>query len=363
HLCRLDARIQEGDGRTLTNLRRMLEEDEALANIERELTERLAKRETASTKEEVRQQVTKLLKEVGLEVTDSAKADVIGQSERKAVVKNKQQPVYVKREPLETLPFPQVTFLKFTVPDQHLEVSLQDSQLVLVETDADLEFDRRGLLGIRSSEELLEVESKARLAGGRARWRLRPSAKAVAGQTGEVTASLTKLNGEQLVASISFEILPAKERPVKTGKTSVPPFEIKAISPSDEQEWEMLWPEDMRDSGRQLAHAYKAMEMGGKTWVYYSTIFPAYSIALEKLKANKTDLVQPFSNAYEIWIAYHAILQRQAEVRQEYSGEDSEKLNSILDIERSVVATMQVKQAIQYSETWKKGLVAGYTTQ
>jgi hypothetical protein len=345
----------------VANLRRMLEEDVALAQAEQELTERLAKRETASTKEEVRQQVTKLLKEVGLDVSESAKADIVGDGDRKAVVKERRH-VYVKHDPLETLPFPQVTFLRFSSPDQHLEVSLQDSQLVLLETDADAEFDRRGLLAIRSSEDILEIESKARLAGGRVRWRLRPSSKAIVGQTGEVTASITKPNGEQVTAAISFEVLAPKERPVKTGKTSVPPFEIKAISPLDEEDWERLWPEDMGNSEQQFQHAYKAIEAGGKTWVYYSTVFPAYSQAMEKLKANKSELVHAYGTSYEVWIAYHAILQKQAEAKPEYHNEDSEKLTLILDMERAVVATMQVKQALQFAETWKKGLTASHSS-
>ena len=333
----------------------MLEEDEQLLVIESELTERLAKKDTATTREEVRHQVTRLLKEAGLQVTDTATADVEGKGERRIVTRQRRTP-YKKREPLPTLPFPNVTFFRFASPDQHLEVHLQDSELVLIETDADGEFDRKNLIGIRSSDDLLEMESKSTLSGGRIRWRLRPSAKALVGATGELTAFITKPNGTQLTASISFEILAARERPSKSGKTTVPPFEIQAIDPSKEEAWGAAWPDDADDQQRQLTHAYKADMRGGKMWVYYSTVFPLFAGAIEKLKTSKPELVEHFRTAYEVWIAYHAILQKQAEESTPVDV-DEDKLEEMLDLQRSVVATMQVKQAIQFAELWKKGLI------
>lgn len=337
------------------SLRRMLEEDEDLAAIEAELTERLAKRDTATTRDEVRQQVTRLLKEAGLQVSDVAKADVEGGGERRIVTRQKRT-MYKKRDPLPTLPYPAVTYIRFASPDQHLEVHLQDSELVLVETDADSEYDRKGQIGIHSTNDLLEIESKANLFGGRIRWRLRPSEKATAGATGELKVFLNKPDGDQLTASISFEVLPARERPAKSGKTTIPPFEIQPINPSDTEKWDTLWPLDGNDTVRQESHAYIAHVHGGKTWVYYSTIFPAFASTIEKLKNSKPEIVQAFTTAYEVWIAYHAILQKQAEDASNIDVDD-EKLDEMLDTQRTVVATMQVKQAQQYAELWKKGLV------
>jgi hypothetical protein len=342
----------------VSSLKRMLEEDAALLEIEKELTERLAKRESATTKEEVRRQVTKLLKDAGLQVAEKSTSEVASDhGERRAVVRE-HRPVYRRREPLATLPFPQVTFIRFAAPEQHLEVALQDSELVLVETDADAEFDKRGLVAIRSSGDLLEVESKAKLAGGRVRWRLRPAVMSTAGSTGELTATITKPNGEQLAATISFEILPAKERPARTGRAPVPPFEIKAISPEDIEHWEFAWPDDVNDSDAQKEHAYRALSIGGKTWVYYSTVFPAYTDTLQRLKSAHADLVNTFTTAYEVWIAYHAILQMQSDS----NAEGDERLGPLLDKERAIVAAMQVKQALQYAEMWKRGLTAAAST-
>lgn len=341
----------------ISSLKRMLEEDEELEKVEAELTERLARRDTATTRDEVRQQVTRLLKDAGLQVSETAKLDVRGSGQHRITPREKRTP-YRRRDPLPTLPFPNATFLRFASPDQHLEVHLQDSELVLVETDADAEFDRRGLIGISSTDDLLEVESKANLSGGRVRWRLRPASKATAGAVGELRAFLTKPNGSQLSASISFEVLAPRERPSKQGKTVVPPFEIQRIHPRDEEQWGMLWPNDGADDDRQKRHAYISDQHGGKTWVYYSEVFPPFASTLEKLAATKPDLVQAFTTAYEVWIAYHAILQSQAGTEQAIEVADDEKLDELLDQQRSVVAMMQVKQSLQYAEMWKKSLTS-----
>jgi hypothetical protein len=338
-----------------SSLRRMLEEDEQLLALEGELTERLAKKDTATTREEVRQQVTRLLKEAGLQVSEAARADVEGRGDQRIVTRQRRTP-YKKRDPLPTLPFPNVTFLRFASPDQHLEVHLQDSELVLVETDADAEFDKKGLVGVRSSDDLLEMESKSSLSGGRIRWRLRPSPRAFAGATGELTAFLTKPNGTQLSASVSFEVLTARERPSKPGKTNVPPFEIQAIDPSQEEVWGAAWPDDGDDERRQASHAYKADTRSSKTWVYYSTVYPPFASVIEKLKTDKPELVAHFRTVYEVWISYHAILQKQAEESTPVDV-DEDKVEELMDLQRSVVASMQVKQALQFAEFWKKGLV------
>ncbi|WP_395620495.1 hypothetical protein [Dokdonella sp.] len=341
----------------IATLKRMLEEDQELAAIEAELTERLARRDSATTKDEVRQQVTRLLKEAGLQVSEQAKSDVSGSGSTRIVTRNKRK-IYTKPEPLATVPFPEANFVVIAVPEVSLELSVQDSELILVETDADSEFDRRGLVGIRSTGDLLRVDSKSALTGGRIRWRLRPSESTQVGSKGEITVSITKPNGEQLTDSVPFEVKPAREKPSRSGTATVPPFEIQPISPEDAEQWAMLWPDDGSDEDRQRSHAYKSHAHGGKTWVYYSTVFPSYAQTLEKLKTTRPELVASFSTAYEVWIAYHAILQKQSEDASP-AREDDDLLEKMLDQQRAVVASMQVKQALQYAELWKKVLTAG----
>ena len=66
-------------------LKTMLQDDEQLFAIERELTEKLASREHESTNEEVKRQVTKLLLEAGLQPSQEGPTDGKGESIEMAV--------------------------------------------------------------------------------------------------------------------------------------------------------------------------------------------------------------------------------------------------------------------------------------
>src|SRR5260370_532185 len=128
-------------------LRRMLEEDETLQTIERELTERLAKREIEATNHEVKRQVTRLLIEAGLQVSQEGPAYGKGGDEKQPVRQQKRR-VYRKQDPLPTLPFPQVTRFEILSPKPTLECRLNDTRIVVVETDADVYFDRKSLIAV-----------------------------------------------------------------------------------------------------------------------------------------------------------------------------------------------------------------------
>lgn len=339
----------------IASLRRMLQDDTNLFEIEKELTEKLARREAASTREEVRQQVTRLLKEAGFQVSDMARTDVAGQGKPHPIPRPK-APHPTRVEPLPTLPFPQVTRLEIVYPQDLLQVHLSDSELVIVETDADPEFDRRGLVLIRTEPCVLEVESKSQLRGGRIRWRMRPREGARAGDAGELIVTITRPDGSQLTGSRAFEVLPVLERPARKSAAQVPPFEIQPIGPEDTERWELLWPDDLGDSDRQRAHAYKAVVLEGKTVVFYSTAFGPFAEAMEKLKTSSPMLVDTFEVNYSVWIGYHAILQQQAQSARSEDIGDEEKLESLRDQERSVVARMQVRQALTMTELMRKGV-------
>jgi hypothetical protein len=336
-------------------LRKILQDDTELPKIEAELTERIAKREAATTREEVRKQVTRLLKEIGVQVSATAVSEVVGVGEPKVVHPRPPRPPVVPREPLPTLPYPNATFIRFKAPDQHLEAHLQESETIHIETDADAEFDRRDRIGIHATGEVLEVESKSKLSGGRMRWRLRPKADTPVGTTGELRTFINLPNGNQLSASISFEVLPPVERPSKEAQTVVPPFEIKAINPSDPT-WDDIW-EDNGDPDKQRKHAYAWLMLSGVTYVFYSEVFPPFADTLAKLKTSKADLVEAFTTNYEVWIAYHAILQKKADDAMSVEVKDETVRAQIMDTQRSIVATMQAKQSMQFAEVWKRGLI------
>lgn len=349
------------DGNVLTELsqvlRKMLEEDKELGNIERELTEKLAKREAQATSEQVKQQVTRLLLEAGFRVTTEGVAPTAGTGQEQAIQPSRKGK-HVVFSPLPTLPFPQVTKFSIVAPRPKMEIHLNDIETVLAETDADSEFDRRGLVAIRTEPDCLELAAKAPLRGGRLRWRLKPRGTAKVGDSGKIVATLTKPDGAQLTDNIEFEVFPAHEEKAKAAKGQVPPFEIIAINPDDHsQEWAMVWP-DLSDTAtldEQGSVAYRPVRMGGGITVYYSTIFSPFNEQMEKLKTQSSTLMDFFRTNYEVWIGYHAILQESA--RTGPSAQlDENLLERILEDDRTWVARVQVKEALKLAELMKAAI-------
>jgi len=364
----LFATTREGfkDGTVLNEitqvLRKMLEEDANLFAIEKELTEKLAQREAQSTSEEVRKQVTRLLLEAGLEVNQEGSSVAPGGTETRPAPKPGTRKRPTRPDPLPTLPFPEVTKFKIVVPTGKMLIAQNDIDFVLVETDADAEFDRRGLVAIRCEPGFLELASKSPLRGGRIRWRLRPRATAKQGDVGKVIVSITKLDGTQMTDSFDFEVLPLAEEKVKTAKGLVPPFEIIPIDPTEDAEiWASVWPDLAEaDEDEQATVAYKPLRIGGGINVYYSKVFTPYKQMRGGLLTNLPGLADFFKTNYEIWIGYHAILQENS--RNTPGAEiEVEVLDKLLEMDRVRVAQMQVRQALNSAELMEKVLQAQNT--
>jgi hypothetical protein len=260
--------------------------------------------------------------------------------------------------PLPTLPFPQVTKFDIVYPTPKLSVRLNDSETILVHTDADAEFDAQRRFAIRAEPDCLELAAKSKLNGGRIRWRLRPRQTSASGDIGKVIISVTKPDGSQLTSTIDFEVLAALEQKTKKAKGLVPKFDVIPINPVDDAEqWAAAWPDlDDNATPEELASvAYKPVSIGGSIVVYYSTIFSPFQEQVEKLKQESAALPSLFRTNYEIWIGYHAILQENARAELTASMDD-EQLDRILEDDRTRVARMQVKQARSTAELMHKAM-------
>ncbi len=338
------------DGLTRT-LRRIFEDDDNLFAIEKKLTEKLTHRKSEATEQEVKQAVTRLLKEAGLQVQEKGLTDVPGGGEKRITTRSGSSGPQ-NANPLPTLPFPEVTKLKIVYPTQLLEVHVGDSQVIVAETDADSEFETRGHLHIRTDPPSLEVATKAPLRGGRIRWRMRPKEGVVAGTSGTLIICITKPDGSQLTDSIAFDVLPFQEKEAKRSNGYIPPFEILPISPDDES-WSTVWPSDMDDTDAQARHAYKPENIGGKVVVFYSTVFKAFKEVVDRLKVTNPSRLELFQTNYKIWIAYHAILQSQTKCDPtSYKDEAAREIE--LDQDRQTMARVQVKQALQIAELMER---------
>jgi hypothetical protein len=347
------------EGTVLTELtqvlKRMLEEDKELSNIERELTEKIVKKEAQATSQQVKQQVTRLLIEAGFRVTTEGPSFTPGGGGDEQPVRPHRKGKHIVFDPLPTLPFPQVTKFTLVAPLPKMDIHLNDIETVLAETDADSEFDRRGLIAIRSEPDCLELAAKAPLRGGRLRWRLKPRETAKVGDSGRIIVTLTKLDGSQLSDTTGFEIFPPQEEKVKSAKGQVPPFEIIPINPDDDaQVWAMVWPDLSEGAAveQQETVAYRPMRIGGGITVYYSTIFAPFKEHVDRLKIQSPTLRDLFRTNYEIWIGYHAILQESSRTGTN-AQIDENVLERLFEEDRTRVARVQVKEASKIAELTK----------
>ncbi|MDB2318018.1 hypothetical protein N9V88_00360 [bacterium] len=346
----------------LDYIRDTLKEDEELHIIERELTERLVNRETLATNEEVKRQVSKLLRDAGLEVDQPGPAFTGGNEEtdsegrwRQPVVNRKPKTPPV---PILTKPFPQVTIFNVVQPKNDsglLKIRHGETSAIAIETDADAEFDIRHMLKLEVMGGAAELAGETPLRGGRKRWRIRPLDNAMVGDTGQITVEILDSAGNQLMGEVvNYEVAPARERKVKKSTEKIPDFDITPISPDEVPEvWEELGWSDLAEE-EQLKVAYKPVSSGSKTVIYYSTVFTPFKNQENKLKSKSQALSRSFRQNYEIWIGYHAILQMQAENSTSLTGDDDEKIEKLLEEERSRVARVQIRQAKMVSEMMLK---------
>jgi len=337
----------------MDSLSRMIEDDERLHDIERQLEATLIRKEADATDLQVKKEVTKLLQDAGLEVGDIGDGSVKGDDgdPHPAPPPGSHRP-FKEPDPLQTLPYPDATFVKIVWPKGKFEIPLQDKRVIRIETDADWRFDREKRLVVRfePQPQKVAVHSYGTLRGGRMYWRLRATNDAKSGQKGQIIVTLTLPDGRQLVDKIPYEVQPAREEKTKPQKTLVPPFEIVQVNPDTEPEiFASVW--DLPETDNRYAVAYKTQFSGGRLVVYYSTGFERYTHQLDNLKkrSNADSLIQLFDIQYRVWVAYHAILQyqRQNELSKIASMDDEDRFQRLQDEERSLVARMQVEQALK----------------
>jgi hypothetical protein len=236
-----------------------------------------------------------------------------------------------------------------------LKIRHGETSAIAVETDADNEFDIRHMFKLEVVGGTAELAGETPLRGGRKRWRIRPLDNAVVGDRGQITVEICDGNGDQLMGEIiHYEVAPTRERKTKKSNERIPDFEITPIDPENVPDiWEELGWSDLNEE-EQLQVAYKPVASGGKTIIYYSTVFTPLKNQEDKLKSKSQALSLSFRQNYEIWIGYHAILQMQADHSTSLTSDDDEKIEKLFEEERSRVARVQIRQSKIISEMMLK---------
>lgn len=347
------------DGEVLDEVMRVLKDhfrdDEILQAIEAELQAMLLGDSSAASAE-VKQQITWLLRDVGLDYGDYGRLP--GPARRPKLEINGDRRTRAARldATITTQPYPLASRLKITYPREVLRIREGDSRAITVETDADILFDRNGALQISIEPKHLVDIAKGALVGGRIQWRLRPRTGSQAGQFGEVSVTLDLPDGSQLADHLPYEILPPRESGIKTTRGLVPQFDIQGLDPEESPEhfyriWDYLDPEKDDLS----AVAYKVVETGSSIVVYYSKTFGPYRKRWDAIMEKQPSLATPFVQNYEIWIGYYAILQWQQHMMDEELAQFEDGiLDRLLDRESALVAEVQAKQALTVADLQRR---------
>lgn len=341
-------------------LKEILRDDEELIAIENELVAKVIERETAGINSEVKKELSDLLRDAGLEVTQPGDSIVPGDGQDTMAPTGKGKKPRIPEPPLDTLPYPEVTRFEIVYPEDLFAIPMNERHVVKLETNADFRFDRENRIALRAEPKKLEVASKNDLRSGRMKWRLRPSEDAKPGDTGEIIATITRLDGSQIESRIRYEVRPSREVRAKRAKGLVPDFDIRPFDPYiDDDVRNQLWPNASDDDIPTLA--YKAEKFGTKIIIYYSTAFTPFKAQFEKLK-NQVGQAQLFQQYYQIWIGYHAILQYTFRKTLDLDPEPDAEATPVVELyspqiqsqlqerERALVAEMQVKQALKSAE-------------
>lgn len=341
----------------------MIKSDSRLYEIENELIASVIQRQTSNTDSEVKKEIIGLLRDAGLKVKDTGETIVPGDGDETYHHGGGHRPGPHPRPDLPTLPYPQVTKFEIVFPKDVILIPQNNFGTVLLETDADVRFDREQRIAIRAEPLKLIEKTKSDLRGGRMKWRLQPIEGAQPGDIGEIIATITIPPGnQQIEARILYEIMPPVENRGKKSQGQVPPFDILPVDPYTERElFEKIW-QDIRTNEEISNLAYRTIKQSGKIFVYYSTAFEPFRHQRQQL-LNRPELSQLFEKNYKIWIGYHAILQEMQKPLdpefnpppdssekgriQEYLDQYKEQLE---EQERALVAEMQVKQAYKSAQ-------------
>lgn len=356
-----------------TTLGKILKDDHRLAEIERELTDRLVNRDARTTSDRVKRQIAKLLRDAGFGRTVASDSEDAGGDQtggggidtgggggggggggRSNV-----------SDPLPTLLYPEVTSWQITVPQKVARVRIGGRALVRVETDAADQFEAEGRISIEFEPPTfeppaIEVAAVAALKGGRKQWHLRCVESARVGNVGMVTAVLQLPDESTLRSAIPFEVAAPVSDGSKGTRGNIPDFEVIPISPDNQDHsslWGQLWLHEGASRVTKAEVAYKVLTAGEKIIVYYSTGYGPYVERVKNMKSRPKSLAKLFEENYQIWIGYHAILQ----LPDEKQAPDDQL--EALEHERCRVAQVLLRVASELAELQSKAGVAADSSE
>jgi hypothetical protein len=342
-----------------------LKSDDELARLNAEAKAQSVRARDESEVQQMKREVSRLLRIQGLNITDGTGGVKSGSTERSGRVTQPRtshpvpKPIELKEPP---------TFIRI-VWDGEKEITFYPGQrrYIRIETDANSNYHKpenpsESKINIIVADGPIAPSGTTPLQGGRMRVIMEANTSANPGDIGVLRVELTRINMTSLSDERLFEII--KTPPIKPtrSQTTIPDFEVRAVSGPEDQLWTILgWPDDVRTI------ASSANSEKDKLVIFYSEVFSNYYEQRKAFERRDIVLANSFTKRYEIWLAVHSLLlfQDQQDMMQDVSGKDnyflvSDNSEAIEEYERqercriaklsSLIAAREVLENVQKAE-------------
>lgn len=286
-------------------LLKVLRSDDELTRLNNEARDQGLRERDESAAREMRQEVARLLRLQGFNVGDAVAPTPGGDDTRSNPPRHPRGP---RPTPEPITPHEPPTFIKILWDDER-EIPFHPEQrrYVRIETDASSTYhnardNRLSHINIIAEGQGVAVCGSTPLQGGRMRAIFEASREAAPGTTGTLRVELLRPGLPILSDSRTFTIVQRPPTQPARTRVALPPFEVRAVDPSDPRWNELGWPED------QGTIASSSENEDGTHVIYYSTAYPKYAGRRQSLEQRDPALATSFTRRYEIWLAVHSLM-------------------------------------------------------
>ncbi len=330
-----------------------LRSDDELARLNVEAKESTLKERDESATLTMRQEVARLLRLQGFEVSPAmgavaGKGEAVARPGRPRHPRPKPTPIDLHEPP---------TFVRLVWPAAE-PITLYPGQrrYVRVETDAhsrhhDPTAPDKSRFNFVISGNGLRVAGTTTLQGGRMRVMVDCADTNKLNDTGELRVELSRTGQSLLSDGRKIAVIKRPEAKEAAQKIIMPQFRIVPVEP-DSPDWVRLgWPDDT------AVIASDAEPDEGVLVIYYSTAFPKYVQAVKQLEKRDTTTAASFTRRYEIWLAVHSLIldeDKSTHKEDAHPGIQEDQLEEIERAERcrmAVIAAMVAAREVQAPET------------
>jgi hypothetical protein len=293
---------------------RALTSDDQLLRLNNEAKDQFRQETDESAKQEMRREVSRILRIYGLNLTEPIGAEAGGQEGKERLAHPSRPRVAAK--PIELHEPPSYIRILWD-EDKPIAFHPEQRRYMRIETDANSDYHdpnnpMLSRINVITTGKDVSWKGSTPLQEGRMRVILEASSAATLDGRGRVRIELTRPGLPTLSDERNYRIV-AKPDTDQAGRAiSIPDFSVEPVNGPDDPRWSILaWPDDagMIASSSQMED--------NKLIIYYSTVFPKYANKLSELEKKDIALAHSFTKRYEIWLSVHSLLLYQDQLQTE----------------------------------------------